>query len=231
MNPSVATGKRTIKSEMVANRLREYIIKRGLKPGDRLPTEEELAELYGVSRVSVREATKALSYLGIVNAAPRRGLTVGNISMERLAKILGFHFAVSDYPMDELIDTRIVIETGGLRQVAEKMATDPEIYQKLNAINQRLRSANRMADWIKGDIHFHRLLVAATGLNALAAFNDVVQAFFRRFREDFPRAQWQEGVKSHQRIIDALRAGKPDRAAKHLSEHIGSHRERFTATP
>ena len=90
------TEKRTIKSEMVAERIREYIIENGLKPGDKLPTEGELTELYGVSRVSVREATKALSFLGIIEAAPRRGLTVGNFSVERVSKYLAFHFAVGD---------------------------------------------------------------------------------------------------------------------------------------
>jgi len=211
---------------MVAAKLREYIISHGLKPGDRLPTEGELVELYGVSRVSVREATKALSFLGIVDAAPRRGLTVGTISMKRISQYLGFHFAVSDYPIDELIDTRIVVESGGLRHLSKRMAEDPTVYERLNEINDQLRCAKRLSDWIKGDILFHRSLVSSTGLNALAAFNDLVQVFFRRFREDFPRSQWKQGVRSHQQIIDALRDGKPERAAKHLTEHIESHRAR-----
>ena len=186
-------------------------------------------ELYGVSRVSVREATKALSFLGIVDAAPRRGLTVGNISMKKISKYLGFHFAMSDYPMDELVDTRIVIETGGLRHLVERMAADPAVYEKLNEINDRLSRSKRMSDWIKGDLSFHRSLVASTGLNALAAFNDLVQVFFRHFREDFPLSQWKKGVVDHQQIIDALREGKLDLAAKHLTEHIASHRERMSA--
>jgi len=223
----VVAGKKTIKSEMVAARLREYIIENGLKPGDRLPTEGELAERYGVSRVSVREATKALSFLGIVDAAPRRGLTVGRISMKRLSKYLEFHFAVSDYPVGELIDTRIVIETGGLKRVSKRMAEDPTVYDKLVAINDRLRRATRMADWIQGDIRFHRLLVVSSGLPALAAFNDLVQVFFRRFREDFPRSQWKQGVGAHQQIIDALRDGKPARAGELLTRHIASHRGRM----
>ena len=219
--------KRTIKSEMVAAKIREYIIENGLKPGDRLPTEGELTELYGVSRVSVREATKALSFLGIVDAAPRRGLTVGNVSMERVSKYLAFHFAVSDYPLAELIDTRVIIETGGLRQVAQRMARDPAIYQQLNAINKKLQKSKSMKDWIAGDIDFHRTLVASSGLSALSAFNDLVQVFFLKFREDFPRKQWKGGVETHQEIIDALRDGKPDLAVKNLSEHIGSHRSRL----
>ena len=218
--------KRVMKSEVVAARLKEYIIEHGLKPGDKLPTEGELTELYGVSRVSVREATKALSFLGIVDAAPRRGLSVGNISMERVSQYLGFHFAVSDYPMEELIDTRIIIETGGLRKIAERMAENPTVYNRLNAVNEKLRQTESMSEWIEGDLEFHRMLVASTGLSALSAFNDLVQVFFLKFREDFPRALWEAGVKEHQEIIDALRDGKLDVATRVLSLHIDSHRGR-----
>ena len=54
-----------------------------------------------------------------------------------------------------------------------------------------------------------------------------MQVFFLKFREDFPRQQWKGGVKAHQEIVDLLRDGKPDLAAEHLSEHIGSHRRRL----
>jgi GntR family transcriptional repressor for pyruvate dehydrogenase complex len=214
------------KSEVVAARIRDYIVNHELQPGDRLPTEGEFAKRFGVSRVAVREATTALGFLGILDAAPRRGLTVGRVSMKRLSRYLGFHFAVGNYPADELIDTRIVVETGGLAHVAERMARDPAIYQQLHEINAELRKVRQLNEWIKTDIRFHCSLVAASGLRGLAALNDLVQVFFRRFREDFPRALWKSGVDSHQKIIDALRDGDCHQARELLTEHIGSHRGR-----
>lgn len=214
------------KSEVVAARIRDYIINHDLKPGDRLPTEGEFAERYGVSRVAVREATTALGFLGIIDAAPRRGLTVGHVSMKRISRYLGFHFAVGNYPVEELIDTRIVVETGGLNHVIQRMARDPSIYEQLNELNGHLRKTEQLRDWIKTDMRFHCSLVAASGLRGLAALNDLIQVFFRRFREDFPRSQWKSGVESHQRIIDALRDGDCAAATRELTEHIGSHRAR-----
>ena len=52
--------------DVVAERLKSYIIEEDLVPGDRLPNETELAETFGVSRLSLREATKSLEFLGIV---------------------------------------------------------------------------------------------------------------------------------------------------------------------
>ena len=89
------------KSEMVAAKLRDHIIQHQLRPGDRLPTEDQLAELFGVSRISVREATKALGFLGVIEAAPRRGLSVGQVSMKQVSKYIGFHFAAANLPIDD----------------------------------------------------------------------------------------------------------------------------------
>jgi DNA-binding FadR family transcriptional regulator len=214
------------KSEIVAARIRSYIINHGLRPGDRLPTEGEFAERFGVSRVSVREATKALSFLGILDVAPRRGMSVGRVSMKRLSKYLGFHFAMGNYPVDELIDTRVAVETAGLKHVVRRMVHDPLIYEELNELNCQLRKARRLQDWIKIDRRFHCSLVSASGLRGLAALNDLVQVFFRRFREDFPRSQWKGGVEGHQRVIDTLRDGDYKTAALLLTAHIESHRAR-----
>lgn len=216
------------KSEMVAAALRDYIIKHQLRPGDRLPTEDQLGELFRVSRVSIREATKALGFLGIIDASPRRGLSVGRVSMERVSQYLGFHFATSNLSIEELVATRVVIETGGLERISERMANDWIIYEKLQQINDKLRRAKSMKDWIEYDSQFHCHLVSSSGLRTLSAFNDLLQVFFQRLRRDFPRSTWRKGVSDHQQIIDALRDRKPDLAVPLLRAHVESHLERLT---
>lgn len=59
--------------DIVAERLKSFIVTENLRAGDKLPTETELAAQFGVSRLSLREATKALEFLGIVEAHPRTG--------------------------------------------------------------------------------------------------------------------------------------------------------------
>ena len=88
--------KRKKLSDQVVDRIKSFIVDNGLKPGDRLPTEHAFADRFGVSRISVREATKALEFLGILDAAPRRGLSVGHVDMGRVTQYLGFHFAIND---------------------------------------------------------------------------------------------------------------------------------------
>ena len=117
--------KRQNLNAIVAERIKQYILDNGLKMGDRLPTEQELADRFGVSRVSLRETTKALGFLGIIEASPRRGLAIGRVDMSRITDYLGFYLAISDFPLSQLLDTRIVIETGALPHVMQQMTNDP----------------------------------------------------------------------------------------------------------
>jgi GntR family transcriptional regulator, transcriptional repressor for pyruvate dehydrogenase complex len=213
-------------SDAVARKIKQYIAAGGLAPGDRLPTEHALAEQLGVSRVSVREVTKALEFLGILEARPGRGITVGRLDMGRVSEFLGFHLAINHYPAIPLIETRIVIETGGLPYAARRMAEDPTIYDRLQGLVERFRGTRELQGWIDLDIAFHRALLEASGLGPLVAFNDLLQVFFQRFRESVKKAEWKRGIDSHQRIIDSLREQDLTAACEELRRHIESHKER-----
>jgi DNA-binding FadR family transcriptional regulator len=216
--------KRQNLSEIITGRIKHYIVEHRLKPGDRLPTEHQMAEHFGVSRVSIREATKALAFLGILRSAPRRGLTVGEVDMRRVTEYLGFHLVLTDYPKRELLETRIIIETGALPHAAQRIAAEPEVYEQLSAMTEELRATTDMERRIAGDIAFHRALLNASGVGPLLAFNDLLEIFFTRFRQSLEHGEWESGVRGHQQIIDALRVGNVERAREVLSLHLGYHK-------
>lgn len=214
--------------DVIAERIKSYIISEGLVPGDRLPTETELAESFGVSRLSLREATKALEFLGILESRTGVGLTVGQIDLQRVTGHLGFHPALHSADPEQLIDSRIIIETGVLPHVARRMADDPSLYDALQSVVDRLHSVRKLEDKIALDIEFHKVLIESSGLQPLVAFADLLQVFFRQFRDSVKQAEWKSGIESHQRIIDALREGEVDCAVEELRQHIGSHRLRMS---
>ncbi len=212
-------------SEILVERIQQYIAAEGLKPGDPLPTEHALAERLGVSRISVREATKTLGFLGILEAKPGRGLTVGRMDVDRLKESLSFHPALQTVPGNELIDSRLIVEMGVMPHVARRMARDPEIYDRLHQINAQLRRTREASRFVELDAAFHQLLIQSSGLTPLAAFHDLLQVFFQRFREAVKKGGWQQGIRDHQAVIDALRDRKPSKAAKILCRHITEHRK------
>jgi GntR family transcriptional regulator, transcriptional repressor for pyruvate dehydrogenase complex len=212
--------------DLVTDGIKSYILSEQLAPGDRLPTEAELAERFGVSRLSLRESTKALEFLGIVESKAGVGLTVGQMNMSRVTECLGFHPSLQLADPRMLVDTRVVIETGVLPHVARRMQDDPSVYVRLNEINRQLRQARTVQRWVELDIAFHRGLVEESELSPLMAFADVLTVFFQRFRESVKRAEWTKGVAGHQSLIDELRLGRVPQATQILREHIESHLDR-----
>jgi len=218
---------RTKMRDQVSERLKQMIVEQNLVPGDRLPTEHQLAETFGISRLSVREATKTLEFLGIVESKTGVGLTVGRLDMERMTGHLGFHSGLLDADPQQLIDSRVIIETGVLPHVVRRMADDPTIQIRLQGLVDQFRSAQDLQDCIAIDIQFHRTLIEASGLQPLVAFNDLLVVFFQRFRQAIGKVDLSVGIEHHQRLVDQLAAGQLATATEELRHHIASNKERL----
>ena len=60
----------------------------------------------------------------------------------------------------------------------------------------------------------------------MIAFGEMLQVFFQKFRDSVKKAEWETAVASHQRIVDALRSRRANKAVAELKQHIESHRGR-----
>jgi GntR family transcriptional repressor for pyruvate dehydrogenase complex len=214
--------------DQVSEQIKQHIIDGKLMPGDRLPTEHQLAETFGISRLSVREATKTLEFLGIVESKTGVGLTVGRINMERMTKHLGFHSGLLDADPQQLIDSRVIVETGVLPHVVRRMAEDPSIEAGLREIVDQFRTAKDLKSMIAIDIQFHRTLIEASGLQPLVAFNELLTIFFQRFREAIGKAEYRKvGYDNHRRLVDLLAAGNVEAASTELKRQIEDNKKRL----
>lgn len=213
--------------DQATEQIKQFIVEHKLVPGDRLPTETQLAEKLGVSRLSLREATKALEFLGIIESKTGVGLTVGRIDMVRVTEHLGFHSGLLDVDPQQLIDSRVILETGVLPHVVRRMKEDKTIEAGLRDLVRQFESARDLKTFIALDIRFHRSLLEASGLQPLVAFGDLLHVFFQRFRESIKRADWADGAESHRRLVDYLAKSKLTAATTELRKHIESHKERI----
>ena len=221
----IETIDRQTNSAVVTHRIRQIIREQNLKPGDRLPTEQEMAERFGVSRISVREATKALSFLGIINSAPKRGTTVGQMDLGRLGEMLDFHAMVSGYSARQLLDARMIIEIGVLPAVAEKMRREPELYETLYALTTRPRIIHDLDTYVECDIEFHEELVKSGGVEPLEVFHMLLSVFFERCAKSTSgtRRARETGLRYHRRIIACLRDGRVSEAQDVLRRAFGEY--------
>ena len=100
------------KTEMVVNGILSRIIADKLGVGDRLPSEEELGEEFGVSRLCVREALRGLKFLGVLETGTRGGTRIRGVDFPLLNRVLGFQIAVSGLSYREVLDARVALELG-----------------------------------------------------------------------------------------------------------------------
>jgi GntR family transcriptional regulator, transcriptional repressor for pyruvate dehydrogenase complex len=210
----------------VAEQIRSAILDGRLAPGEELPAERELAESFGASRASVREALRALQAQGLVvgGPAPARAAVAGPndpAAREALVALL----RADRVPLDDLVEFRCVVEAAAVRRAA-RGADGERLAEAREAVERMADPTVSIEDFDEADVHFHVSLVRASGneamhlvmmalrdpvarhlLEALRASDDATETLRRLHRE-------------HESILAAVESGDGDRAAELIERHI-----------
>ena len=121
------SNKRESAVDIVVNNIKQLLIERKLKPGDRLPNELEISEGMGVSRGSVREAMKILSAFGLIDIRVGNGTYVCETPGNSLMDSLLFSFFVSNPDIENLYEFRHIFEIDVLELVLKHYdSNEPE---------------------------------------------------------------------------------------------------------
>ena len=229
------TGTRSYRPgyELVAERILELIASSGLRPGDRMPTENDLAARLGTSRTVVREAVKILSALGRVSAQKGRGLYVADDEGLLGSSRWGGFFLPTDLDhVYMLFEFRRVQESAAGRLAATR-ATPAELRAIEEAADLcregHVTGVSELFD--RGDDDFH-LGIAAASHNAflVAAIREA-----RRLQRQSSIIGLQgnlgghaeEALVEHAAIYHAIRDGDPDAAALAAAVHIDNTLEDY----
>lgn len=102
--------------------IKRYIEEKGLKPGDALPPEDRFSQEIGISRLSLREALKALDSLGIVESRQGEGVFVKAFSFDSILENLPYAMAMTEAQVKNLLYTRAYLELGAIPDVINRIA-------------------------------------------------------------------------------------------------------------
>lgn len=220
---SIRPLKRESVTSSIINRLTDLLISGDLKPGDKLPTELELAQQLGVGRNSVREAIKMLSYLGVIEIRRGIGTFVAESMPESVVNPMILGLVFEQKTSREIIELRLLIETAIGEMVIQK-AGDDDI-NKLKAANERLKTAaahkesssQQLRDF---DIGFHETLLELTDNKPLKKVGQAIYALFLASIETTVKQDPERAVRNHQLIIEAVEKRDPDLLRKHMKESL-----------
>lgn len=218
-------------SEAVAAHLKSLILAGNYSPGDRLPTQRELAEQLGVARVSVREGIRQLVDSGYLEV--RRGAVGGAFVTELSRPLEAWRRRLQSMAgeLDELIDLRIALESRAAALAAER-ATRADLVEMRAALKvmrvPRSPERDSRTDFRHADGLFHDAL-------SRAARNSRLNAAIREARLElftpYDLLSFEEPVRAvledHQAIYAAVRDGDSGRAATLMAEHVEHTRQQL----
>ena len=200
-------------------------------PGDRLPSERELVELLGVSRVSVREAIRSLEAVGLVEVHHGRGCFVATSRSERYATSFSQMLAMHSDEFLELLKVRGALDELAAESAA--LAPDGEDWPaRLRAHNDAFRTTDEgdIAALVSRDVAFHLAIAEASGSPLLA---DLLRELHETFHESRhatlePAGRAAQSAREHDAIIAAIERRDPVAARAAVVAHLESVRVALT---
>ena len=206
--------------QSVQEALKDYVVRTGLRPGDPLPSEGELARQLGVSRNSVREAVKGLETLGLLTSRRGSGVFVGAFSLDPLVEALPYGLMADTAAIAELLDVRCTLEVA-LVDRAIALRT-PEQLATLRATLTRFEALAQAGEPLGiEDRAFHQQLFMNLENRVLVGLIDVFWRSYARAAQhiDLVNVDPIATHRDHVAIFDAFVSGDADATRRTLDHH------------
>jgi GntR family transcriptional regulator, transcriptional repressor for pyruvate dehydrogenase complex len=218
-------------ADALAVRLREEIVTGRLKSGERLPSEHEISEGYGVSRPTVREAIGRLKHDGLVVTRQGSGVFVADPQAATV-----FRLDVSDFAnkgeVRNIVELLMAVE-GAATQLAAERRSAADLAQIKATLDAVQDAIDRGEPGVEEDVAFHRAIIEATGnpfFRDLSDFLDrKVRSFIRAARQNSARYSGLAQVvqEEHVAIFDAIVAGDGPGARQAAELHLKNASKRL----
>lgn len=212
-------------TEIVENRIREYLRNKNLRPGDPIPSETELSERLEVSRNVIREALSRFRMLGLIQARRRRGMVLTTPDIfSGLERVLDPHLLGED-TIKDIFGLRLVIEMGMAELLF--MHKTPGDVAVLEELVKKKPHNGTSAFKLEHEVAFHGKLYEMTGNQTLHRFQRLLLPIFQyvidiKSHTKYPR---KSGSVGHQELVEILKKGNPAKFRKGMYGHLEPHFE------
>jgi len=208
----------------IAEHFRLKILEGQVKAGDRLPSEREISEAFGVGRSTVREALFMLSRLGLVSlSGGARARVTAPDPQVIFRELSGIAMLMLRAPegVKELQHVRVVVE-GGLARQAALVASAEGIAAIRRALAENERAIDDHERFVATDVEFHRAIAVAVGNTAFVAMLDGLAEWLYEQRRVSGRSNviQSEVFRQHEQVYRAIEARDPIAALTAMETHL-----------
>jgi DNA-binding FadR family transcriptional regulator len=231
INPFPLKGEHIQQKTVVAQameKVRELITSGFYKPGDKIPTEQELAEHFGIGRSSIREAIKIFQHLGILESRVPKGTFLCDRS-QISTEAISWSLLLGSDDMWEILELRQIIEETAFLTFITKYIRNPSscrsVIKALEAEVKNMKTAfteGSIERLSRADYNFHCIIIREGNNNLFLAIFKILNAFLdAEIRKTYFAIKNLRNIsKDHQEIIDAIKTGVLKKAVERHSFHF-----------
>lgn len=219
-------------AQQIVQNLIEYIRAERLNPGDTLPAEGKLAELFGVSRPVIREAMKTLEGRGIIQIYNGKAATLKPISSETLRDFFQYAIDLNHDTFLELTELRRGIEVHAARLAAARRTPEQlaAMRQTVAQMREHLHEPEAFAEY---DVEFHLQIASATHNSLIyhlvkSIRDSLKDAVLEGLRHRMSAEEFERVQARHEDLLAQFERGDSRGAAEAMERHFD---EAIKATP
>jgi GntR family transcriptional regulator, transcriptional repressor for pyruvate dehydrogenase complex len=219
--PNIELAEREPLAAEIARKLLGYLFSGEIGPGERLPSERQLAQSLGVGRSAVREALKALGFLGMLESRHGGGTYLKGTVSELLPQVVEWGLLLREPNMLDLVEARRHIEVVVAGLAAQRR--DQQAIKELRGLLHTMAASSADPErFVEADMGFHLSLAKASGnsvLNdVLASIQSLLRAWIRRVIQ--AAGETGSSYEEHVPIFEAVESGEPEAARAAMTRHM-----------
>ena len=207
-------------SDKVADVMLQTILSRRLQVGDRLPSERELGEQFGVSRTVVREAVRALVAKGVIEVRSGSGLRVAAVDAAAVTESMSLFLRGRTLDFEKVHEVRALLEVH-IAGLAAERATEGDI-TRLREVHERMeREAGDVESAARDDLELHRAIARGTQNDLyLLLMDSIGSTLIEIRRENLASGSAPMTLEQHGRVLDRIAARDSAGARAAMAAHL-----------
>ncbi len=207
----------------IISKIRDLINYKNLEPGDKLPSERQLSEKFGVSRSNVREAIQKLEFYGLLKSKPQSGTFVADIGQVAMNGMMEDILALGEPDFKSLVETRILLELKTVELAALRRTNDDliKIKKALKAYEVKTLLGN---DYLQEDLLFHLEIAKASKNSTMTTLMLLITPEIIGSYDQDRVCEGDEAlseIKKHEDIYLAIKEKNPELAKNKMEIHFG----------
>jgi DNA-binding FadR family transcriptional regulator len=214
--------------DRVEMQLMEIFVNRGLKTGDMIPKEMELANAMGVSRTVIRESLTRLKTMGLVDSIKHKGTVLTSPNLAQVLQKSMIPKILDDETLKNIFEIRLILEIGMADSIFRNI-TEKDIRELENITNSEPESTREVLFDIDHEVKFHGKLYQITNNYTLMNFQTILLPAFNYVYDSglINRPIKKKKHVSHKELVEILKTGSPKKFREGMRKHLDNHFDRL----